>query len=269
MFQLGIFGTGNMAEALIAGITQKKVLRPNQIIGFDTNKTRLQFIQKKYKIKSARSPQEVCGQAQVILLAVKPQQIKELAFQIKPRLKKNQLLLSIAAGIDTKLLEKYLGIHPIIRLMPNTPAFIGLGATVYYANRLSSSKNRLFVKKLFEAVGLVVEIKQENLLDAVTALSGSGPAFVYSFIEALARGGKQCGLSQEMSLKLAAQTVVGASILLQNSSLSPQELIAKVTSKGGTTLAGLKVLQQKKFSSIVEKCLKAAAKRANELRKLI
>jgi len=138
--KLAILGTGNMAEAMIAGLIAKKVLRPGQIVGFDVNRKRLQFIRKKYRIITARSADEAVRKSDTLLLSVKPQQMKELLGQIRPELAKRHLILSIAAGLDVRFFEKYLGQkHKIIRLMPNTPALVGMGATAFFANRLPAS----------------------------------------------------------------------------------------------------------------------------------
>lgn len=264
--QLGIIGTGNMAEALIAGIT-KKVLPAKNIIGFDVNEARRRFVEKKYKITSAKTLVELCHKADVILLAVKPQQFPELLTTLKPFITKRHLVASIAAGIDTKLMEAFLGKQKIVRLMPNTPALLGLGATAFYANKSCTVKDKKLTQKLFEAVGIVTEVQKEDLLDAVTALSGSGPAFAYLYMSEMINGGIALGLPADVAKNLAVQTVKGSAQMLLLAKDSPDELIAKVTSKGGTTLAGLKVLQKKKFGTIIHACLNAAAKRAKELRK--
>ncbi len=266
--QLGIIGTGNMAEAIVAGLLSKKVLSPQQIVGYDVNQARLKFISKKYGIRRASTPSEVVKKSNVLLLAVKPQQFSELLTTLKPLLTKQHVVLSIAAGIDTAIIQKKIGKQKIIRLMPNTPALVSEGATVFFANRYCTKTDKQMTKKLFGAVGLVLEVKQENRLDAVTSLSGSGPAFTFKFIEALTSGGVKNGLSAEMALQLAIQTVKGAAILIQQTGETPKNLIAKVTSKGGTTESGLKVLHEKKFENIIKSCLQAATRRSKQLRKV-
>lgn len=269
--KLAIIGTGNMAEAIIAGLLSKKVLRPNQIVGCDINNSRLKFIAKKYGIQKGSSIDEVAKKSSILLLAVKPQQFTELLTTLRPSMNAQKLVLSIAAGIDTAFIQKKLGHlqkrQKIIRLMPNTPALVNEGATVFFANRFCTKTEKQITQKLFGAVGLVREVKQENLLDAVTALSGSGPAFTFKFIEALTNGGVKNGLSTTMALQLAIQTVKGAAILIQQTGENPKNLIAKVTSKGGTTESGLKVLHEKKFENTVKSCLQAATHRSKQLRK--
>lgn len=267
--KLGILGTGNMAEALIAGLTAKKVLRPQQITGYDISTPHLRSLTRKYKIGARKSAREVTQTSDTILLAVKPQQIKGLLSTIRPFLTKKHLILSIAAGIDTTLLEKFLGKKiKIVRIMPNTPALIGLGAAAFYLNKNCSGKDRAQTQKIFRAAGCVLEVKKESLLDGVTGLSGSGPAFVYEFIEAMIAGGQKMGLKKDMARKLALQTVIGAAQMIRHTGSDPKELTARVASKGGTTLAGLKVLKRTKFGSSVQQCIRAATRRARELRKL-
>lgn len=265
--RLGIIGTGNMAEAIISGLLRQQTLKANQIYGYDVNQTRLNLIQKKYHIKGILSLTELVQKTNLLLLAVKPQQFPELMEALKPLVTKNHLLISIAAGIDTTFIQKKLkGGHRIIRVMPNTPALIGLGSAVFYANHKTTRTDRKIVQQIFSSVGIVFEVRKEKLLDAVTALSGSGPAFAYLFIDSLAQAAIRLGLQSKLALALASQTVKGASGMIEQTGELPATLISKVTSKGGTTLAGLKVLREKKFGGIVNDCVKAAARRAEGLR---
>ncbi|MBI2339112.1 MAG: pyrroline-5-carboxylate reductase [Deltaproteobacteria bacterium] len=265
--KLAILGTGNMAEALIAGVLAKKLLRPGRIIGFDVNTKRLQLIRRKYRIQTSSSAVEAIRRADMILLSVKPQQMKELLGQIRPKLSRRHLILSIAAGLDIRFFEKGLGRQcKIIRSMPNTPATVGMGATAYFANRNCHAADRKITQKIFGAAGIAFEVKSEKALDAVTGLSGSGPAFVCRFADALIQGGKKAGLSEDLARALTVQTLAGSAALLKQSGENPASLIQKVASKGGTTEAGLKVLKRKKFGSIVQQCVVAATRRARKLR---
>lgn len=257
-----------MAEALISGLTKKKVLRPQQICGYDISAARLKSIAKKYKIRARKSAEQLTQSSDTLLLAVKPQQIKDLLKAIQPSVTKKHLVVSIAAGIDTKLIQKLLGPKTkVVRVMPNTPALIGLGAAGFYVNKNCTAKDRKNARKILEAVGIAFELKTESLLDGVTGLSGSGPAYVYQFIEALIAGGKKVGLKSNVARALAIQTVIGAANMIKTTGEDPAILTKKVTSKGGTTFEGLKVLKRKKFGSIVQQCIKAATRRARELRK--
>lgn len=265
MIKLGILGTGNMAEAIVAGLgrSSKKVA----VTGFDVDRARLKKLAKKYRFRAATNLSEVLQKSDILLLSVKPQQMKELLTEIAPLLSSKHLLLSIAAGLDLRFFEKILGDAKIVRLMPNTPALVGLGATAFFPNSHCSAKDKRTVNFIFESVGQVVSVPSEGLLDAVTALSGSGPAFVYLFIKALIDGGTKLGLDPSLSRSLAIQTLLGATTLLKQSPDAPAALISRVASKGGTTEAGLKVLAQKKFETIVGQCLEAAHKQAGALRK--
>ncbi|MDO8519137.1 MAG: pyrroline-5-carboxylate reductase [Deltaproteobacteria bacterium] len=265
--KLGVLGTGNMAGAIIGGVLGKKVLSSSQIIGFDVDRGKLAAVRRTFKIRGAASAREVCKKADVVLLAVKPQDLPALLTEVKAEVK-NQLWLSIAAGIDIKTLKKYLGAKAkIIRLMPNTPAMLGLGATAFTAGANCSARDKKTTLKIFGAVGDVLEMKSESKLDAVTGLSGSGPAYVYAFIGALIRAGIEQGLGGASSRRLALQTVLGATTLMNNSRKNAEELISIVASKKGTTEAGLKVLRQKGFEKIVRQCVKKATERARQLRK--
>ncbi len=257
-----------MAEAIINGLLKGKGIKPHQIIGYDLNRARLNLISKKYRIRASVSLEQLSKNARMILLAVKPQQFPDLMETLKPWVTKQHLLISIAAGIDTIFIQKKIGFPlRIIRVMPNMPALIGLGASVFYANRQATKSDRKIILKIFSSIGIAFEVKNEKLLDIVTALSGSGPAFAYLFIDSLVQAAVKKGLEPKLALKLASQTVKGAAGMIQDRGESPAELIAQVTSKGGTTLAGLKVLQKKKLGAIVEGCLTAAVRRAEGLRK--
>jgi len=261
---LGIIGTGNMAAALVSGWKKNRTIKT--IVGFDVDSKKLAGFSKKYRIQKAESLRDL-SRCQIILLAVKPQQMKEVCDSIKSLLSQKTLILSIAAGLDIHFFEKNLGLRPIIRLMPNTPALLGLGATGYYANKKCSRSDRIIAKTLFDAVGIVEEVKNEKLLDAVTALSGSGPAFFYRYVADMIAAATKLGLSSKASNQLAIQTAMGAASMLKDTGMDPETLVAQVTSKGGTTLAGLEVLNKKGFTKIVSACLKAAASRAAILRK--
>lgn len=256
-----------MAGALVGGLMKHRVLRPAQVMGYDVRPTQLQAMRKKFLIHTVGSAREVCQKTEVVLLSVKPQDLPALLSSLKPVIK-NQLWISIAAGIDLKLLRRYLGTKArMIRAMPNAPASMGLGATAFMAGKNCTSRDKQVARKIFGAVGEVLEMKSEKKLDAVTGLSGSGPAYVYAFIGALIRGGMDQGLSEKESRVLALQTVIGASNLMKNSRQKAEELIAIVASKKGTTEAGLKVLKSGKLDKTVRATVAAATRRARELRK--
>ncbi|OGQ06549.1 MAG: pyrroline-5-carboxylate reductase [Deltaproteobacteria bacterium RIFCSPLOWO2_12_FULL_40_28] len=268
MKTLGIIGTGNMAEAIVGGILAKKIFKPQNIIGFDIDLQKLNSFTKKFRIQKAKTPLEIT-KANIILLAVKPQNMGEALQTLSPLVSKKNLVLTIAAGLPLKFFRKKLGNNPrIIRLMPNTPALVGLGATAFIATPNCTKKDIQKTQKIFSAIGMVIKIKNEKQMDAITALSGSGPAYVYLFVKSLIEGGQQLGLSSELTRTLSLQTVKGALELLSQSKENPKTLIGRVASKGGTTEAGLKILTKKGFESMIFACLKAAQKRAFELSKM-
>lgn len=273
MQTLGIIGTGNMAEAIVGGILAKKIFKPQNIIGFDIDSQKLNSFTKKFRIQKAKKSAEII-KADIILLAVKPQNMGEVLHILSPLVSKKHLVLTIAAGLPLKFFRKKLGKDPrgnaprIIRLMPNTPALVGLGATAFITTSNCTQKDLQVTQKIFSAIGIVIKIKNEKQMDAITALSGSGPAYVYLFLKSLMEGGQNLGLSSELARVLSLQTVRGALELLSQSKANPNTLIGRVASKGGTTEAGLKILTQYKFESMILSCLKAAQKRAFELSKM-
>lgn len=263
---LGIIGFGNMAEAIVRGALQNSVIPPKQIYVLKHKADRDRNMKKKYHLQLAFNLQELCQNSEVILLSVKPQQMKEVLIALKPHLSKKHLILTIAAGLKVSYYKKLLGRNiKLIRIMPNTPAFIGQGAAAYFATQNATAKDKLFCKKFFGASGLITEVDKEKLIDAVIAVSGSGPAFLYKYAESVIQGGTKLGLSPQTAKELALQTLLGATQMLIETGETPETLIKKVTSKKGTTLAGLSVLQKNQFTNLIQKCMKAAAKRSEEI----
>lgn len=262
---LSFIGAGNMAEAILAGVLKQGLCAASAIRALEVNPERAHFIANKYAITVSSEAADAIADSGVVLLCVKPQQMKEALFTIRPHLK-DHLVISIAAGIKMRFYQKILGkTARFIRVMPNTPAMIGLGATVYCAGKAATAQDKTVCERIFAQVGLVRAVGREALLDAVTALSGSGPAFVYHFAAALVAAGKRAGLNAELARQLTFQTLSGAAQMLIQSGEDPAVLTKKVTSPGGTTLAGLKLLAKKGFTRIIEQCILSAAKRAKEL----
>lgn len=260
---VGFIGAGNMSQALISGMIKNKT-SPQTIFAYDINRSQLKKISRQFKIKISSSLKEIFENCASIVLAVKPQNFPELIQEISP-FTQNHLLISIAAGIETAFLKKLKG--KIVRAMPNNPALIGEGITALFnAQKLKKEELRK-IEKIFQGSGEFLWVKKESELDGVTGLSGSGPAYVYRFIKALSFAGEKVGLKKSDANRLALKTVLGAALTLQKTEKNPEELISLVTSKGGTTLAGLKVLDQKKFDQIIIDTVRAATNRAKELRK--
>jgi len=262
--KIAFIGGGKMAAALIAGLAKSV-----KVIVSDVDPKRLRLLKSKYKIKAAKSNAEAFAAADIVVLAVKPQQMAEVLqgvgdSGIGSRGKKH--VISIAAGIPISYLQKKLPGAMIIRTMPNNPALVGQGITAI-AKGIRVTRFALRVtKRIFSSVGEVVEVP-EKWLDAVTGLSGSGPAYVYKFIEALTTAGVKVGLPRKLAARLAQQTVLGAAVTVKQSRQDPAQLRAMVTSPGGTTLAGLAALERRAFSRAVGAAVAAAAKRAKVLNK--
>ncbi|MFA6187030.1 MAG: pyrroline-5-carboxylate reductase [Phycisphaerae bacterium] len=273
MSKIGFIGAGNMAQAIINGIINAKVYKPADIFLTDIRTDRIKQLCKQYKTKSAADNRQLVKAVDIVVLSVKPQNFPQVLDDIKTAVGKKHLIISIAAGITTSRIQNSLGNVPIVRVMPNTPALIGEGAAGMFATTGSTSspqaKSRLKqVEKIFSAVGIVEVVKNEKLLDAVTAVSGSGPAYFFLMMEAMIKAGIKLGLERETAEKLVLQTAKGAGILAADSAgkgISPDVLRKNVTSPGGTTEAALKVFAKRNFEKIVNDAIAAAADRSKEL----
>lgn len=258
-------GAGNMAEAIIRGLLASRKMNNKNICATDVRRERLTFLQKKYKINISSCNIHSLSATDTIVLAVKPQQIKDLLTEICCYVKKQQLIVSIAAGIPTKFIEKVLCQKvPVVRVMPNTPALVGAGMTVVSRGKYAKVKHEQFVKDIFSAVGKTVCLP-EKYMDTVTAVSGSGPAYVFFLAELMAKAGNEMGLPEKVVLQLVKQTVFGAAKLMIESDDLPETLRARVTSPGGTTQAAITYMQDKKFDKILIEALNKAKNRASEL----
>lgn len=264
---LGIIGVGNMGSALLGGITENNTIQKDKISIYDIDESLLTSRSDEYGVEKTSSLKEIVNQCKNILLAVKPQVISDVLSEISPYIKKDQQLISIAAGIKISFIEEIIGKSiGIIRVMPNTPALVGEGASAFTCNSQVSEEMVNLVKSILESVGEVIEI-DEKLLDAVTGLSGSGPAYIFIIIEALSDGGVKMGLSRDAALKLAAQTVLGAARMVLDTKKHPGELKDMVTSPGGTTIAALHDLEKGNLRATLIKAVETATKRSIELGK--
>lgn len=260
--KLGVIGLGKMAGAIVTKLLKDGELKKNQLL-FCNKHGRKKTLAERFTVR-ATTLERLIKEANVILIGVKPQNLSEILPKMAA-VKKSQLILSIVSGKRISTYEKIIGKKKIIRIMPNAPALVGEGMSVIFADKNCSRRDKLLCEKIFSAVGEVLPIKNEKLLDAVTAVSGAGPAFVYKFAQGLIESGRKLGLSQNMSQKLVFQTLRGSVAVMSQTEPNLDELIQAVASKGGTTLAGLKALQKKKFTSAIEACIRAAHKRAKEL----
>jgi len=267
MSKIGFIGAGNMAEAIIKGVIDAKLYKSKDIIISDIRPQRVKTICKKYRVASAADNCKLTKAADILVLSTKPQNMQGVLEEIKGAVEKNLLIISIAAGVTTKRIQKVLGNVPVVRVMPNTPALIGAGAAAIYATKKAQGKIK-DVTRIFSAVGLAVVVNDEKLIDAVTAVSGSGPAYFFLLMEEMIKTAQKLGLKKELAEILVLQTAKGAGLLaveaLKNGQ-SPDVLRKNVTSPGGTTEAALKVFSKRKFEKMVNDALAAAAKRSKEL----
>jgi pyrroline-5-carboxylate reductase len=264
---IAFLGAGNMAEALIKGLLRAHVALPAEIVATDRRTERGVELTHKYGIRFEKENLEAVRAASIVVLAVKPQAMNKLLEEIKPGLDESKLVISIAAGVPIEAIERKVG-HGvrIIRTMPNTPALVGAGATALSAGEHATEADLAQAKALFEAIGLAVVV-DEPLLDAVTGLSGSGPAYIFLIIEALSDGGVKAGLARDQALELAAQTVLGSAKLLIETGEHPGRLKDQVTSPGGTAIAGLHTLEAGGLRTTLMDAVEAATNRSRELGK--
>ncbi len=262
---LGIIGGGNVGEALIAGVIQSGLLSPEEVRFFEPRVDRRDYLREKYQASAAKSNLDLVAHSPIIILAVKPQSVPEVLSEIGPCLKRDHLLISICAGVPLAYLQSYCH-QPVrmIRAMPNTPALIQKGATALAPSIQAKAEDLSTAEAIFQAVGITVIVK-ESLMDAVTGLSGSGPAYVFAVIEALAAGGVKEGLSQEAALALTTQTVLGAAHLIQSTGKHPATLRDQVCTPGGTTISGLYAMEEGGFRLALMNAVISATRRSKEL----
>jgi pyrroline-5-carboxylate reductase len=262
---VGFVGTGQMATALAKGFLAAGTLNADAIFGCDVVPSAGQNFVRQTGAKLVASCRAVAAEANILFLAVKPQQMAGVLAELRDVLRPEHLIVSIAAGISLATLSSGLGERTrIIRVMPNTPALVGCGASAFSLGPHATGDDAALVQKLLSNVGYAVEVP-EKLLDAVTGLSGSGPAFVYQIIEAMSDGGVRVGLPREIATKLAAQTVLGAAQMVLTTGQHPGPLKDAVTSPGGTTIAGLHALERGGLRGTLMDAVEAATERARQL----
>ena len=263
---IAFIGAGNMASALIAGLVADGT-DPAHILASDPDPAKLQALPTKLEIGTRRDNFAAAAEADILVLAVKPQVLKEVSVALAPTLKRRTpLVISIAAGIRTDTLRSWLGEQvPVVRAMPNTPAMVLTGATGLFSAANVSAAQRDSAERILRAVGLVQWVEDETLIDAVTAVSGSGPAYYFLVMEAMEEAAKKLGLPAETAHLLTLQTALGAARMAIESPDNPQTLRRKVTSPGGTTEKAIGTLEQCGLRQAFEDALKAANDRSVEL----
>jgi pyrroline-5-carboxylate reductase len=265
---IAFIGAGNMAGALIRGLLNTKTIAPERIIASDVDAARLQALASELGIRTTTDNAAATRDADVVVLATKPQVLGQVLPGVAGALKPDALLVSIAAGVSAALIERKTPAGTrVVRTMPNTPALVGAGATALAAGTHASEADLDLAETLFRSVGVCVRLPEAQI-DAVTGLSGSGPAYVFATIEALRDAGVREGLDEGLALTLASQTVFGAARLLLEQGESPETLRERVTSPGGTTRAGLDALEAADFAEVIAGAVRAATRRSVELREI-
>lgn len=263
--RIALIGAGNMARALIGGLIARG--HPaERLVAADPDPDTRHSVMQEYGIATLDANDQAAADADVVVLAVKPQVIDAVGAAIASALAEHCVVVSVAAGIPVARLRATLGAErAVVRAMPNTPALHGAGATGLYAAPGCTEVQRDAARTVFQAVGQVFEIEEESLMDVVTAISGSGPAYFFALAESLADAGRVAGLDRATAEGLAAQTAAGAGTMLATGEIPAAELRRRVTSPGGTTAAALEILGQKDFAGIVQAAVDAAIKRGQEL----
>ncbi|MCE5322837.1 pyrroline-5-carboxylate reductase [bacterium] len=263
--KLAIIGAGAMGGAFAKGVISAGLFSPNDVTMADISKTRLDYVSGEWGVNTTTDISAAIADADIVLFALKPGVLLETLPELAKAVKDGQLIISIAAGVRLESIESEMPRGTaVVRTMPNTPCLIGAGAIGFARGRFAGDENVALAKRLFDAVGIAFEVP-EKMLDAVTGLSGSGPAYVYVMIEAMADAGVRVGLPRNIALQLSAQTVFGSAKMVLESGEHPMKLKDQVTSPGGTTIAGMDALDKNGFRTALMEAVKAATKRSEEL----
>lgn len=261
MFKIGVIGCGNMGQAIIKGLIEKANIKSTDIVITDVDNEKVKNLIEIYNVAGS-DINKVVNLSEIIFLAVKPKDLEKTLLPVKDKFKENQILISVLAGIKIDKIKKVVEKPFIVRTMPNTPALIGEGVIGVSFERDTDKKEE--ITNLLKGLGEVYEV-EEDLLDVITGLSGSGPAYVFNFIDALAQGGVKMGLPYDLALKIATSTVIGSAKLVKETGLHPVVLRDKVTSPAGTTIYGLHELEKRNFKDAVISAVESATKRSKEL----
>ena len=264
--QICFIGGGAMAESIIRGILNAELVMPSQIMVNDISSERLAYLSSSFSIATTLDSQEIVKQADILFLTVKPQVISDVIDTIAPIVTKTTIVVSVAAGVPIAMLQSKMSGVPIIRVMPNTPVAVGEGMSAMALGKYATKVVSDPVAEVFASVGRVVTVSEESM-DAVTGLSGSGPAYAFVVIDALADAGVRVGLSRQTSILLAAQTLLGAAKMVLETNEHPAKLRDMVTSPGGTAIAGVHALEQKGVRATIIDAVVAATKRSREMGK--
>ena len=265
---IAVVGAGHMAGAMIGGMVRSKLVPAKSIVATRRSPEALAELQKKWGVRTSTDNKKAVAEADIVILAVKPQMAKKVLLELAGTIRAEQLVISVMAGITTASIAKSLRVDcPIVRAMPNTPCLVDAGATAIAAGAHAGEKDLERAESVFKSVGLVVTLP-ESALDAVTGLSGSGPVYIYMVIEAMIDGGVKMGIPRAVAAKLAAQTVYGAAKLVIETGKHPAVLKDEVTTPGGTAITAIHVLESKGLRSVLIDGVEAATKRSQELSRL-
>lgn len=263
--RIGFIGGGAMAEAIIRALLARQVARPEQIIASDPLAERRIWLGEQYAVETTSNNRKAIATASVIILAVKPQQMPEVLAELAGSIGTEQLVISIAAGVKIRTLVDELDHARVVRVMPNTPAQIGAGMSVWTATNPVGENQREDVRSILEAMGQARFVESEEYLDMATAVNGSGPAYAFLFLEAMIDAAVHIGLPRAIAEELAIQTVLGSALMARDSGRHPAELRNLVTSPGGTTAEGLQALEAGRMRAVVDQAIRAAYERARAL----
>ena len=267
--KIAFIGSGNMGEALLGGLLKAELTHPENIMATDVRQYRLDEIKKKWKVRTTANNHEALNFADVIVLCVKPQALGLVLSEIKKDVQENQLIISIIAGITTRTISKFIGKkNPVVRVMPNIPAVVDEAASGVCLGEFAEKNHKEIAIKILSAVG-EVETVPEELMDVVTGLSGSGPAYIYMIIEALTDGGVMMGLPRNIATRLATQTVLGSAKLVRETNEHPAMLKDQVTTPGGTTILAIKELEESGLRPMLIRAVETATNRSRELSHLL
>jgi pyrroline-5-carboxylate reductase len=267
--RIGFIGSGNMATALVKGLIESKVYKKDRLSASDKDATALNRLSEQFGIKSFSQNTELVRNCDIVVLSVKPQNMRDVLNEIKEEVRDDHLFISIAAGIPLRLIHSIIDRDiPLVRVMPNTPALIQKGISAISGGTWAEKKHMATARTIFNSVGETVDV-DESMMDAVTALSGSGPGYVFRILECIVEAGIQIGLGEDIALELAVQTFLGAAQLAKSSEESLETLRERVTSPGGTTAAGLRVFEELGLENTIIKAIKTANQRSIELGKTV
>lgn len=261
----GFIGGGAMAEALVAGVTGAGLVAPEKIRVSDVSGERREYLREKFGVAVTPDNTALVAGADIVVLAVKPFIIGEVLGEIGRQLSEKQIVISVAAGVPTAYIEKFFSVNvPVVRAMPNTPALVGAAATAVCRGRWATGEHLELARAVFGVVGRALPVR-EDLMDAVTGLSGSGPAYMYVIAEALADAGVRAGLPRDVSLTLAAQTMLGAARMILETGRHPGVLKDMVTTPGGTTIEGLFALEEGGLRATLGRAVENACRRSRQM----